>query len=378
MDKIWQVKDVDDLDSAILDQAAQFLQPFLPVGTEDIWSADYFNWKLGDSNPAGRGFITVATHKGVIVGVTSITRKRFWDGQKEVSVAEIGDTYSHPEYRRDSHAEVPYGTGDTTDDYLNLSIFGRLVTETRTRAEKAGLSLIYGTPNGNSMPGYVKRLGFFHLETHFNRYFVRPGSAGLIQQLPVLRPFRSLIHMVERIHAKLMRRLSSGGGKLQVREIESVGPEVDDLWERLKTSQRYGLLRDGAYFRHRFLENPLGRYQLWAVQQEGRICGVFVTSTRINPDGLLTRYLADWLLDTSVKGIFRFIVASWIAANGDKTTKSFSFWGESEWTTSQKILKLGCLGKNPIPIIFSDNSEARNLEKSDRVLDFTLATSDNI
>lgn len=146
MVKRWQVRIVDDLDDSILGADSEFLHSFMPAGTEAIWSADYFKWKLGDSNPAGRGFMTVAMHDGAIVGVTSVTRKRFWSVDSEIAVDEIGDTYSHPDYRRDSHASEPHSTTSDMDAYVNRSIFGRLVTETRERAKKAGISLIYRTP----------------------------------------------------------------------------------------------------------------------------------------------------------------------------------------------------------------------------------------
>ena len=89
-EKLWTVLANDHLDPEITQKASEFLQTFLPSESPPVWSAEHFNWKLGDANPAGPGFMTVALHDGKVIGVTTITRKRFWDGHKEVAAAESG------------------------------------------------------------------------------------------------------------------------------------------------------------------------------------------------------------------------------------------------------------------------------------------------
>ena len=378
VEEIWQVKSVSETDDSLLEQAAEFLQSFLPADSGPVWSSDHFKWKLGGSNPSGSGFMTVAIHNGAVIGVTTVTRKRLWDGEKEVAGAEIGDTYSHPEFRRKGHAEIPYGAEDYPGGYLNRSIFGRLVTETRERAEKSGISLIFGTPNENSMPGYINRLGFFHYNSHQNQVFIRPSSAGLVLRLPVLKPIKWIFNYLEQGLAKALKWTASGFGRLEAHEATKIGAEFDELWQRLSQHHTLGPLRDRAYFNHRFNENPMAKYRVWTVKQKGSICGVFVTCSKTDKQGLQTHYLADWMLDHYVKGIFRFVVADFIAKLGGSSTKSFLFWGEREWTRSQRVLSLGCMGGSSVPIIFFDHADSRRLQDTNPILDFTLATSDNI
>ena len=378
VDNTWTVRAVDDLADDILEKAAVFLQSFLAEAADPVWSADYFRWKLGEANPAGRGFMTVAVYNGDVIGVTTITRKRMWDGQEQVAAAEIGDTYSHPDFRRKGRAMHPYPQTGESDEYLSRSVFGRLVTETQERAEAAGISLIYGTPNANSMPGYTKRLRFFDYESHYNQLFVRPGSAAIVRRWPTLQPLQTLLYSLERPYAKASRRLFNSRGRWHVQEIQEVGDEINAWWQRLRTQNRFGLLRDAAYFRHRFLQNPLARYRVWAVHQAGAICGVFVTRTMTRADGRRVCYLADWLIDQSVPGIFRFVVAHMIAENVDRGIEAYAFWGERNWAGSQGLSSLGCLRKNRVPIIFYEHQDSRRLEAAHPVLDFTLATSDNV
>jgi GNAT superfamily N-acetyltransferase len=378
VDKTWTVRINDDLDSGITEKAARFLLSFSEDGAEPVWSADHFRWKLGDANPAGRGFMTVATCQDEVIGVTTVTRKRWWDGQREVAAAEIGDTYSHPDFRREGKADSPYTTDGTPDEYLGKSVFGRLVSETRDRAEQAGISLIYGTPNDNSMPGYVKRLRFFDYESHFNRYFMRPGTGAIVERLPFLRPLQTILYGIDRRCAKSLHRLANGSGGLQCRESSSAGEEFDDLWHRLAAESQIGPLRDARYFRHRFLENPLGNYRVHALYQAGVICGVFVTRNVTQVSGLQVCYLAEWLLDPDIDGIFRYVVGHMISEDGGPDTKTYAFWAEGDWAASQGLARLGCAGKGRVPIIFFGHPDSLGLEASHTKMHFTLATSDNI
>lgn len=378
MDKLWDVRANDDLDNELTGKAVSFLSSFLPDGVDPVWSVEHFRWKLGETNPAGRGFMTVAEYAGDVIGVTSITRKRMWDGKSPVAAAEIGDTYSHPSFRREGRAARPHAPTATPNEYLSKSVFGRLVTETRERAEQSGITLIYGTPNGNSLPGYVNRLGFFDYKSHFNRYFVRPAPGGIVRRLPLLAPLQGVLNPLDRAYATILRGLSTGVRKLRVQEIEDSVDEIDGLWQRLKEGINFGPLRDAAYFKHRFLENPLAHYRLWTVRHAGDLCGVFVTRSSTLADGQLSFYLADWLLDPHVKGIFRFVLAHMIAENGGRNIKSYSFWAERDWAAQQGLLRLGCIGRGRVPIVFFDNKDSRSLDASGCKLDFTLATSDNI
>ena len=46
------------------------------------------------------------------------------------------------------------------NNYINKSIFGRLAFESQKRAENKGIELIFGTPNKNAYPGWIKRLNY--------------------------------------------------------------------------------------------------------------------------------------------------------------------------------------------------------------------------
>ena len=98
-------------------------------------TAAFFRWKHAD-NPFGPSLALVADLGGEIVGLRTFMRWRFVrDGQVVTAVRAV-DTATHPQHQ---------GRG----------IFTRL-----TRAALAELAddtdLVFNTPNGNSLPGYLK------------------------------------------------------------------------------------------------------------------------------------------------------------------------------------------------------------------------------
>ena len=56
----WSTIEDDNLIN--VDKMAFFLQSeFSNSEADQIWSAEYFKWKLGSHNPAGKGYISLAT-----------------------------------------------------------------------------------------------------------------------------------------------------------------------------------------------------------------------------------------------------------------------------------------------------------------------------
>ena len=58
--KFWDVVNCDALEC--LNNLAIFLnKEFSQDGADKAWSQEYFNWKLGNKNPAGKGYVSYAT-----------------------------------------------------------------------------------------------------------------------------------------------------------------------------------------------------------------------------------------------------------------------------------------------------------------------------
>ncbi len=371
----WDLLILDNLEESFLQKTAEFLQEFIRKDADPVWTVDYFKWKLGEQNPAGRGFLTCAVSEGRVVGAVSATVKRLWFNQQLVLGAEVGDTYTHPDFvrLRPARGETP--------DFLKQSIFGRLATETRTRAMSRGIPIVYGTPNANARPGWEKRLGYKSHSSYDNRSFIRPTARGLesrgavfkLASLPIFageRTFKVLTHTFCEI-----QRFARG---YKVEQMQESTEELDKLWNRLKGQHLFSLVRDRAYVQYRFFNHPLAKYKLFKISRHRRMEGFLVTRNLITPWGKRYCCLADWWIDESKPFLFPILVSHAIHEQDPTRIDGFYLWCGPYRKLRKSLRQLGFLRGPESPVIFFQNAEGSGILERCRDLDFTLAGSDNI
>ena len=377
---VWHVTVDDKLIKA--DETAAFLQSFIGPEADLVWSGPYMRWKLGPSNPAGAGFLTVAVCDGQVVGCCSVTRKRLWFEDQIVDGGETGDTYTHPDFQRRGGTAEQHPTELRMEGYLNRSIFGRLVTETRTRAEAAGISIVYGTPNANSMPGYTKRLGFRTRAQIRNYNFIRPTARGIAGRAPILRPFRGGLSLADRIFSRLCCNAASSKAPGVRVENESISlDEIDELWHRARTGKIFIPVRDGSWFQHRFAHHPLANYDFWSLRRKGKLDGLIVTRLFHTMNGRQMCYFADWLVAgdgeqtdaTLARG-----VAEIINRCEPDTVNGFLLWHNVIGPRQRHIRRLGFLRGDESPVIIAGPAEQSLFQNDVSDIAFTVASSDNV
>ncbi len=136
-----------------------------PVGRR---SPEFFRWKHLE-NPFGTSFLLLAESAGRIVGLRAFMRWRFGVGDRSVRAVRAVDTATHPDHR---------GSG----------IFSRL-TEQALHELRGGTELVFNTPNGKSMPGYLK-MGWRTV----GRF---PVAIRIRRPLPVIRHARRMRSSVD-------------------------------------------------------------------------------------------------------------------------------------------------------------------------------------
>jgi len=382
----WDVLILDDLQESYLKKASDFLQSYLPKGVDPNWSPEYFRWKL-EKNPAGRGFMTCAvSSNGDVVGVTSITPKKLWYENRVVTAAEIGDTYTHPSFlkkgrfKRAAKRDPIPGKG-VKEDYFDKSIFGRLVKETRERAERSGITVIYGTPNENSRPGYEKRLNFrAHPSAEIETY-VRPTAEGICSRYPVPRLFHALVRWVGKIPESALSLYWSLIGKAKRYSIVKVDKPTegfDRLWDELKHQYRFSIVHDKEFFQHRFFDHPLGKYQVYKTACKGKICGVFVVRTFNDFNGKKCCVLADWIYDELKPKLFPVMLAHAIDHNRKNGIQYYSAWAGQNGAEKSALKGQGFFPRGTCPVIFYLNDEGSAVLQNGAGLHFTVASTDNV
>ena len=386
--KDWEVVVLDDLqDEELLNKIVSFLNGFLESYQNPIWSVEHFHWKL-KQNPAGRGYLSCAVCDGEVVGVASITKKRLWHQNKVIIGAETGDTYSDPSTRKSdtSSHNRQLKPSLSQEEYLERSVFGRLVFENTRRAVEDNISIIYGTPNTNSLPGYRKRLNYIPHKKPV-RTWIRPTTALLASRISLLNRglFRRLIAictatetLLEKINFTYWDSKRKALG-YQVKRIYAASDRIDALWERIKSRMTFSIVRDASYFQHRFFDNPIAKYDVYEIEQNGTICGVIVTRKMSYIGNKKTCGLAEWIFDDSRKDVFP-IMLSWVIHQQYLESNPFMFsaWSGEDENQTRILRKLGFFARSPQPVIFHQSESGTELLENTPVLDFSIASSDNI
>ncbi len=359
-------------------QAATFLQGFLSDNASPVWSDDLFRWKLGSKNPAGRGYLSLAFVNDEIVATTSITRKRMWINGKVEIGGEIGDTYTDERFRRSGTLQSMFSENDDPSAYVNKSIFGRLVWETRRRAENHGITLIYGTPNQNSMPGYVKRLDFFHYDAIHTQSYLRLRTPGLVRRKPVLRPLSPLCRGFDMVFSKTGLNFSrSRTPGVSINAIPHTDEELDNLWERVRDSLQFSLVKDAAWFQFRYIQHPNASYSFLYLRHNNQLKGVMVFRLDHDMAGQKVLTVADWLIEPPVSELFARLVAEGIDRYADQA-EAIHFWGEPNTLDTKLLALLGFVKRGEVPLILANTDQASSLYKNRTPFDLSVGVSDNI
>lgn len=377
MSDVWHVVNDDKLGQ--VDLVVDFLMgEYCPTDSDPIWSAEYFRWKLGAANPAGTGYLTLAVAGGKVVGTVSLTRKRLLIGGKEYHGGEVGDSYSSANMRRGGQpAELSSGDNDK-NSYINKSIFGRLASMTRYRAEADGVRLIYGTPNRNAYPGWTKRLNYFDFERCRIAAFLRPTPRLVIAIHPKISALGGVLRSFEAVSTGLLK-LAYGRTARRGQTIERGVPivaEIDELWGRTRSIGNFSLVRDGAYWTHRYLEHPLAKYELFSIRESGRLCGV--VATRMFTAGKGRRQLAvvEWMNEESVS--FGWVLAEIVSHHKDSGIDFYHLYASEGTKEASAVTRNLFLRRPRVPVVLADTPEALRLKLDSCRVEMYLGSTDAV
>jgi len=242
------------------------------------------SWKLRE-NEAHPGFAsTMVTQGDRIVSLCTVTPKRLWYRGSEQPWAEIGDTFTDPEFQR-------------------CGMFVAVTDASRSRAQAAGFSIVYGLPNEASLPPYTKKLNFaIKADIELQEHILLLSSRGLTKQLAT-RGYRRSAAASGHLTSAILSRMAVGvaltsfdRSDATVREERIFTAEYDDLWSRVRSELICAQVRDARYLEWRYRANPFP-FKLLAARRAGQLVGyAVVLAAPAQDDSSMRRmYLMDWL-----------------------------------------------------------------------------------
>ena len=289
-DKTWITKTFHPVSLETSNLIARFIQK--EKSDSDQYRQAFFIWKLS-SNNFGFSIASIATplSSSEIVSTCSVTPKIFWLNGKPVLSAQIGDTYTANEFQR-------------------RGIFGDLVNSARSSAYHNGIELIYGLPNEQSFPGYIKKLGFREIDSiSLSKYIsVLPSNKKFMNIVfsrrktvfsnKIVRIINGLIHCLIRCLAHFQKFIVRQSIQFVVTEVSTVTPEFDILWRNTRDKMSFAQVRDANYIRLRFIESPYS-FKIFTVSKDQEMVAYFVTLDVLqdNSNFMQKTVIVDWLIN---------------------------------------------------------------------------------
>jgi GNAT superfamily N-acetyltransferase len=231
------------------------------VGTTQL-SDEEFAWWF-ERNPAGEGIVSLGLDGDEVVGVAAMSFFQTMLDGTEARLAIPVNVATDPRYR---------GRG----------VFSALERANEEAAAEAGSPLTVTFPNATSYPIFVSRLGWTSLPKL--RLWARPLRAAAIVRYVLGRPG-------ERGGLQAPDTAARTSHGLEVRRLESFGPETDALGRRAATGYGSHFVRDARYLEWRYLDSPRD-YRCVGAYRGNELAGVAVVGHTFK-HGVSAGFLAD-------------------------------------------------------------------------------------
>lgn len=162
---------------------------------------------------------------------------------------------------------------DTMTDarYRGRGLFVNLARSVYERCAAGGVAFVYGFPNGNSVHGFLTKLGWTSLDPV--PFLVRPlRSRYFLSKVPLLGALLGALPDL-RLPAPRSPQLR---GDQSLTRVNQFGDEFTALWREFSRDIGVAVERDAAYLRWRFDRKPGEEYHTYAYHVSSRLAG-FVT-----------------------------------------------------------------------------------------------------
>jgi hypothetical protein len=373
---IWSHYDADQL--SMLPETVSFLNRNFGVeGADSVWSEEYFKWKLGNSNPAGSGHLSIALCEGEVVGTMSITRKRLLIDGKFVVAGEIGDSYSSPAIRRRGKPFDLISYDSNPNSYLNKSVFGRLAAETQLRAEANGIEIIYGTPNANAYPGWTKKLGYFEIDQQDFTYYVRPGAEGIVRQYPKLSGMKSILVPLDKMVTSVLKNcFRINNNRCLFEPVRPSYEKIDELWESTKPLSGFNFVRDASYWKHRYVDRPSVEYTFFSIIRDDQLCGILVARSYISFDLKKIVSVTEWMINSEVS--LNWLLAELTYYFREHNADLISVYADKNVIKPGRLIKNLFFPRVSVPVIYSNSKTSRELQSNKGDFNLYLGNTDAV
>jgi N-acetylglutamate synthase-like GNAT family acetyltransferase len=318
-----------------------------------------FFWKIF-KNPFQLGFVNLFKDDDKIIATTSITPKSLLINQKEVLAAEIGDTYTDPNYQ---------GKG----------FFSRLINSSRSNAYENDLKFVYGTPNNQSLPGYIKRANFDVIKSFDIRVLSLPIRVEAVFKSKfgwlLANVGDLLFNLFNRLYLFLTSIFINTNTRYVVEECDTIPEDWDEFWFFACKKWNFIFNKDSKSIFWRYFQNP-EKYVFLTVRSSEKLIG-FCVYRILHDESGTSLAIADYLFleqhSSALNNCLKVIKSKALNLG----VRSVFLWCDSTSPYYNLFRKNGFANRSHIPLISYKDVLFEELKEIDEI-HFVMADSDNI
>lgn len=248
----------------------------------DISSPEYIRWQYQD-NPAGPAYLLMLlTKEGQAAGAYCVIPIRVKIKDTVQTAALSLNTITHKDYR---------GRGFFT---------ALLAMACENGWSERSLSFIYGFPNPNSYPGFVRKAQF--TDVGKVPLLLKPFS---VSKALAAKKINLPAGLVDGLGRWVFRPVKPRPAGLRVFRMDKADPRLDDLWEKNKQDAPISLVKDRQYLQWRYFDNPVRRYAIFGAEDSQRRLRGYMAVRETAIQGVACGLIGDALVDGNDGKVFR-------------------------------------------------------------------------
>jgi GNAT superfamily N-acetyltransferase len=321
---------------------------------------EYYAWKCCQ-NPVLPGEIWIAEDGNKIVAIKNTTPKRMKVLGTVVNAAEIGDSYTHPDYQR-------LGISTVLSKAARDSMFSKEV------------SLIYGLPNKDALLASLRKPVNALVPIKIR------SLAKLILPKPILNrklspPFLvAMVSPVLEVASKIIFKMATRAvakSEIMVSSEPTFPDDIDILWQKASKNYDIMLVRNKEYLQWRYVTNPDTYSILIARNRKGAILGYMVTRldyTNNIPKG----FIVDFLTLENDPNIFKKLLATALESFYRKKVSYLSTYAVKGSFYDRILFRTGFLPRQGQPLMCYKNGLGNQVLRGYHKWHFTMGDSDNV
>ncbi len=245
-------------------------------------SLEHWNWKF-KNNPYFRPISVLsweATENQLVGQYTVMPTNLNFYGEKFLACQSL-DTIVHQNFRK-------------------FGIFESGAKKCFEFLEQEKFVCVYGFPNSNSYPGFIKKLGWKEI-CPLERFSFKTDISARVLELVKISAFATAMNEVFRFFRQIQIKVFRAGvspemdSTVSFRILNEIPPEIDSLWNRAGDQKKIGVWKDKRYFEWRYGANPDSKFAFFGAYLGQDLVAFSVVSraTEPNDSAWMTEFLVS-------------------------------------------------------------------------------------